>query len=450
MPPRLALTLSRLSRDLLVVVAGLAVVLRVLLVIDGPAYGYVWDFYQQGVAVLATQHRLPIASDCWACYHPPLYYVLGWPFYAIGRWIAPANDAVATRMLAGLSLASVGVVIYYTVRLLRLAGIRGSALAFTVIVTLSVPILFISSDAPEADIVATAILSACLFHLVRVFGGSGAVARRDAIGLGILAGLAAATKTNGLVALACAGVLLVPRVVARGARRRAVLTGVVIVAVAAAIGGWKYVDNARRHGTPFFANGSAAQGFALTDRGDAASTYELATVRPAALRSAYERSVRGQLTDLPVYRSVPTTLYAQVWGDMGIFSVSGRHGAPGDPYRSKRIPPWLPMTVVALGLVPGMLAIAGFGLSLRRPALRPIAAFVMLTIAAYVWWLLPQARWALKAKYILSLLPASAVYAAIAQQWLAAHARRVATISTILLAALVVVAEIYQFLFAAT
>ena len=91
-------------RDLLIVVAGFAVVLRVLLIVRAPVYGYVWDFYQEGVARLYEHGRLPLSTDCWQCYHPPLFYWLGWPFYAVGARLSAADDGLAWRMLAGESL----------------------------------------------------------------------------------------------------------------------------------------------------------------------------------------------------------------------------------------------------------------------------------------------------------------------------------------------------------
>src|SRR5260221_13563507 len=96
------------ERDCLVGLLTAAVGLRALLVTFSPApFGYVWDFYHEGVRVLYETGRLPLATDCWQCYHPPLFYVVGWPFYAFGRWIAPGPDVAAVwRCVPGLGLWS--------------------------------------------------------------------------------------------------------------------------------------------------------------------------------------------------------------------------------------------------------------------------------------------------------------------------------------------------------
>jgi 4-amino-4-deoxy-L-arabinose transferase-like glycosyltransferase len=440
--------LDRHWRDLLVVVVGLAVALRVVLIINAPAYGYVWDFYQDGVARLYAQGHLPLSTDCWQCYHPPLFYWLGWPFYAIGAHLSPGNADLSWRLLAGESLLCVAVIVYYGVRLLRLIGCRRASLAAGVGLLLAAPILFISSDAPDADVLVAALLTGFAFHATRVFGPRGSIQAADASGLGLLVGLAMAAKFSGLIALAVAGVLVVIRLYEQRDRTVTVRAGAIILLLSLAVGGWKYVDNERRYGTPLFANGSAAEGFTAATRGGAVS-YEFGTIRLGALRELFGRGTpQGQLTDFPVYRSVITALHAQVWSDMSLFSVRTRHGAPDNPYRTRQIPVTLTMSVIVLGFVPESLALLGVVVSARHRLLRPLLVFSAITIAAYVWWFLPQERWALKAKYLLALLPIAVAFAVIGQAWLARRAPRVAAVTMTLLVALGVVAHVYMLVFA--
>ncbi len=439
--------LDRHWRDLLIVVAGLAIALRVVLVVNGPAYGYVWDFYQDGVARLYAQGHLP-STDCWQCYHPPLFYWLGWPFYAVGAWVSPGDAQLSWRLLAGESLLATGAIVYYATRLLRLVGCRGPSLAAGVSLLLTTPILFFSSDGPDADVVVAALLTGVAFHATRVFGRRRAIRPADAAGLGVLSGLAMATKFSGLIALAVVGVLIAGRLFDRRDRASALRAGAIVLLLSTAIGGWKYVDNARRYGTPLFANGSAAEGFAGPRRQGTAS-YEFLTIRLGALRGLFGRGApQGQLTDFPVYRSVITTLHAQVWSDMSLFSVRTRHGAPDNPYRTRAISVWLTMSVIILGFVPEALGLLGVVISVRRPLLRPLLVFGAIMVAAYVWWFLPQERWALKAKYLLALLPIGVVYALVGQAWLSRRAPRVAVVTAALLCALGAVAHAYMLVFA--
>ncbi|MEO8070908.1 MAG: hypothetical protein ABI652_05865, partial [Acidobacteriota bacterium] len=460
------------------VLATAALVLRALLVIESPTpFGYVWDFYTDGVRVLYNQGRLPLAADCWQCAQPPLFYVLGLPFYALGRWLSPGpGDALALRFVGGLAMSCAGVTVYYGYRLLRLFRCRGASLVAGMALLLIFPCLFISSYAPESDIVLTAVMSAFGYYLARYVGrargsglgargrgtagsafgarGSGTGAwwawlRSDVVKIGVLAGLAAATKYSGLAAILSAG-LVFTWLLARGPHRgRAVRDGLLVLVLCGAVGGWKYVDNHRRYNEWLQANGSSAQGFSVTASRSHGAPYEFTTMRLRELRTLMgPRPPAGSLTSFPVYQSVPTTLHALAWSDMSFFSVPSRHGDPSRPYPRKLIPIDVTMSVIVLGFVPEALAALGFVVTLRRRAFAPLAVLTVVSIAAYVWWFLPQASWALKTKYLLFLLPPFVLYAVVGLGWLNRQAPVVGLIASTLLVALVIVAHVYLYAFA--
>jgi 4-amino-4-deoxy-L-arabinose transferase-like glycosyltransferase len=428
-----------------------AVILRILLALFCPkSFGYVWDYYHEGVVLFYETGKLPPSEACWQCYHPPLFYIVGLPLYALGRWVFPSSASLPLRVLSVVSLASATVAAYYSYRLLasyendrglRLIGM-GLILAF--------PCFFISSYGVEADILLTAIMIAFLYHLSRYWSVAGQPTLRQAAVLGVLAGLAAATKYSGLIAPLAAVVTLL--LVARATTNRARVMRQLIVACAlcTAIAGWKYVDNLRRFGTPLFANGSAADGFALDSRTAALDRYEFLTFRLRDLL-ALTRSdaARGQLTTLPVYRSVPTTIYGLAWGDMGFFSHASRHGDPRRPYPDKKIPPWLPSSVMLLGILPTVLAVVGFMLTVRQTQYMPLWITTLLTVASYVLWFTAQEQWALKTKYILFLLPVYIISSLEGMKWVARRAPQFvidAVLSLILL--LIGLAHLYQMAFA--
>lgn len=448
---RLDQTLFRThERACLITILLVGAVSRGLLVAFSPApFGYVWDFYHDGVRILWSTGSLPASTDCWQCYHPPLFYVLGLPFYALGRWIAgnaATADRIGLRWLAGVALLSSAVTIYYGYRLLRLFRCRGASLVVGVALLASFPLLFISSYGAEADIVLTAILSAFIYYFVRDFGG-GSVG--TSVRLGVLTGLGAATKYSGLAALVSTLIVFSIRIVSGPRRLLALRNAAIVLVLCIGIGGWKYVDNYKRYGTPFYANGSAQEGFSFSDRRHATRRYEFTTIRLPDLMHVFEpRAVRGTLTDLPVYHSVFTTLHALAWTDMSFFSDPDRHGDPSHPYHRKRIPLAIIGSVLVLGFVPEVLALIGFAVTMGRRRFLPIATICAVGVSAYVWWFVSQEAWALKSKYLLFLVSPFVLYAVTGLAFLWNRAPLMGIAAAVLMAALVVVANIYLLAFA--
>jgi hypothetical protein len=443
--------LDRNERAVLWSLLTVAVILRVLLIAFAPTpFGYVWDFYFEGVRRLARSGHLPVAADCWQCYHPPLFYVLGWPVYAFGRWIGsdrPGADTQGLRWLAGLATVSAAVTTYYGYRLLHLFGCRGASLLFGFGLLVTFPCLFIGSYGAEADIVLTAVVSAFLYYLTRdsIVAPSAAAALR----LGVLAGLAAATKYSGLVAVVSGCAVFGLRALTGAERTRVLRNAALMIVTCCAVGGWKYVDNYRRYGTPLYANGSAVEGFRVAARPDFRQQYEFTTLRIAELmRLVGRRAEKGPLTDLPIYRSVPTTLHALAWSDMTFFSEPTRHGDPSHPYPRKRIRVTLTRAVLVLGFAPEVLAVIGFAATIRRRMFRPLAVLCLVASAAYVWWLVSQQQWGLKTKYLLFLLPAFTVYAVAGLAWVWRHARGFGIAAAVLVACLLVLTHLYLLAFA--
>jgi 4-amino-4-deoxy-L-arabinose transferase-like glycosyltransferase len=443
--------LNRNERGALLLLLTIAVILRGVLIAFAPTpFGYVWDFYYEGVRHLARTGHLPTAADCWQCYHPPVFYLLGWPAYALGRWMgsdAAGTDVTGLRWLAGLATLSAGVTIGYGYRLLRLFGCRGASLVMGFALLVTFPCLFISSYGAEADIVLTAVLSAFLYYLSRDFvAAPSAVA---ALRLGTFAGIAAATKYSGLVALVSGCLVFGLRAIAVDCRMSVLRHAALMIVTCCVVGGWKYVENYRQYGTPLYANGSAARGFTIAGRPSFRDQYEFTTLRIAELmRLVSRRAAKGALTDLPVYRSVPTTLHALAWSDMTFFSEPTRHGDPSHPYPRKRLAVTLTRAVLVLGFVPELLATVGFAVTIRRRIFWPVAVMCLVSAGAYEWWFISQQQWGLKTKYLLFLLPAFVIYAVTGLAWVWRRARLLGIAAGTLLACLVVLAHFYLLAFA--
>src|SRR5690606_19891667 len=131
--------------------------------------------------------------------------------------------------------------------------------------------------------------------------------------MGVLAGLAIATKYSGFVGLATAGIVFGIQLLRGPERTRTTAHGLAVLALCLVVGGWKYVDNVEHYGRVMHANGSAAEGLSLSARTGGAR-YEFATLRLGELAALFGRGApRGALTTFPVYQSVPTSLHALVW-----------------------------------------------------------------------------------------------------------------------------------------
>ena len=440
------------ARALLATLVAIGILLRVLLILYSPQpFGYVWDYYHEGVRLLFLTGHLPESTACWQCYHPPLFYVLGWLFYAPVRSVTPGMDErLALRALAVLSTICGALTVYYGFRLLRFFRFRGPALILGTTLLLVFPCLFISSYGAEADIVLTAIMSATLYYLTRYFGRPSRATLFDVVRLGTLVGLAAATKYSGLVGIVSVILVMIIRPGAMVRLRSTARDVGIVLVICSSIAGWKYVDNMRRYGTALFANGEAAQGFSLNSRQTFSERYEFATLHIDDVIALFPpRAPAGMLTWFAVYHSVPTTLHALAWSDMSFFSEPTRHGdISRKPYPRKYVPRLLITAVLVLGLVADCLAVVGFLSSLRHRVLWPVITICTVTVVTYGWWFVSQATWGLKTKYILFLLPPFALYATLGLTWTLRRSRLVGSVLALLMVALLIVTHVYLYAFA--
>ena len=444
--------LDRHARTCLWTIAVIFVVLRALLAVYSPwSFGYVWDLYHEAIQRLYATGHVPASTDCWECWQPPLLFLASWPLYALGRFVYPVSpwpDDYALRFVEAIPLAASLACLFYTWRLLRLTRQGGAWVVVGVGLAAAVPCLFFSSYSIEPDILLAGLLAAFMYYLMRWHLHEGRETTADVVRLGVLAGLAAETKYNGLAA-AVGGALVFATHVSWKNARRSMTPLVVFIAITALVGSWKYVDNERRYGTPFFANGDAGAGFSLTQR-ILHTRYEFTTFRvPSLLALTRPDAPDGMLTDLPVYRSFWTTLHGLTWGDMGFFTNPTRHGTRYPFYHDRHIPPWLASAVLVLGIVPNALAIGGLLITVRRRAYLPITILSGVGWLIYLQYLLSQEIWAIKAKYLMFLLPVYALYVVIGLRWVRGKApawMSAAVLSSLVL--LIVLANVYLLEFA--
>ncbi len=393
-------------------VCGLAVATRALLVAFSPReFGYVWDLYHEGIQVMFAQGRLPVAGDCWECWQPPLFFLVSYPFYALGRLVYPAPSFPYDRALwavAVVPLAASFVTLDCVWRQLRLVGLRGYPLVFGLSVAACIPVVFYNSFALDIDTLLMAVVALFTYRLSLVVLVPSLRTNGQALLLGAVAGLAAITKYSGLVA-AVAGVLVLLSLRLEW-RRRFQMTMVFGLTVTA-LAGWLYARNVVERGRLLPANGPADAGFSLTHQW--ASPHQIAPFRIGELMTLTRPDAPpGMLTDLPVYKSILTSMHGLMWGDMGFFSNPTRHGTRYPFYPDREVPPWLAASVLALGLLPTTLAAVGAAARLRQRRYRALLCVTGIGLVAYLQWAWWMPIWGIKPKYLLFLLPAYAAWAA--------------------------------------
>lgn len=445
---KIAVWVTQHQRECLWGLALLGLALRVLLVRGAPQpFGYVYDFYHHPVELFDRTGRLPESTADWQAYHPPLFYLMGLVFYRAGRLF---SDTLALPALSLLAMACSMATIYYGVRMLRLFRVRGAQLVLGAALLWGCPCLFISSYGAEADILLTAVMTAFTYHLLRYHQRPRRARARDALRLGLLAGLAISTKYNGLIALALAGEVFAVRLLLGPLRRLALRDGALLLAVCLAVGGWKYVDNYRKYGNPMFANVTTALGLSVAHRQSNWGHYPLFAFHLGeAVALLKPDAPPGKLTDFPVYSEIWTSLHAQAWSDMSIFSNPTRHGVNEALYPWRGVPAGLAGTVLRLGVLADLLALLGLCLTIFRRPFWPLALLLATTMLVYLYWVSAQLVWAVKFKYILFLWPVYVVYMVVGWRW---TARRLPwplrdAVSLALLA-LVAAAHLYLFRFA--
>jgi 4-amino-4-deoxy-L-arabinose transferase-like glycosyltransferase len=359
------------------------------------------------------------------------------------------NSLLPFTFVGLLSLLCAAAILFTCYKVLRYYEFEGDTLVLAFATAVIFPCLFITSWAVEADIVLTALMCAFLYAITKYYDSAGTPTLGGILAAGVLAGLAMATKYNGLIAIALGGLLISHRRLSERQLRGFLRDASIFLLIALAIGSGKYIDNTRKYGNPMFANGVAAAGFSLKKE-YYWNHYEFSSFRLGQLiHLMSDEGPEGKLSDVAPYQSVWTTLHALAWSDMSFFSREGRHGTGWSMYPNKSIPLWMPASVLTLAILPNLLAGIGAAVTLRRRNTRPLLLLTILTMAAYLQWVVSQPVWALKTKYILFLLPAYLVYMGFGLQWIETRVPALAVRATwALLGCLLAITTLYMLWFA--
>jgi hypothetical protein len=178
---------------------GLGIAIRLVYFIDTP-----WnlrthdvDGHIDYIVYIATNGWIPMADECYTCYHPPLYYMLSAGFYSIGLLVSK-QVALAIVQLFSLMLSS-GFILFIllSLRTMRFSNI---VLIMMTVFILFYPSLILHSVRIGNDVLQyTAYAGAFYFYLQWLKSGKGIWSSTFFVAIAIF------SKLNGLVIVAVLG-----------------------------------------------------------------------------------------------------------------------------------------------------------------------------------------------------------------------------------------------------
>ena len=391
----------------------LAAAAHVLLGVYAPdSRGYAYDLYTQALYLVSNELRLPNHTDCWICYHPPLYPLAGAAILKIVAALGYSPEAGQYAVSYFGSVLSLVLSVYGFLLYLLYRKHPGMDLVLWILI-LFVPVKFINSFAIEADMLGAALLVAATYHFAVYLRKR---TMPHLILSAFIVGLAALTKYSGLVVALIFGLALL-WVWIRDRNAVNFKRGLAYAVIAFAVGGWLYISNMVEYGTPIPGNAVWKMGEKYWDHYDFTS-FGLQRIidvfdpdaEPAVqdLREYWKDQSTAQLWRFPQYnQQVLTSLYGQTWTDFSFFSVAGRHGIFEfqNSFKGKTIPPALLWSLLITGLIPVVFGVLGFLLLAGEGRAKLLIGLSVVTVAVYLNWVAGYTIWMLKTKYLMFLIP---------------------------------------------
>ncbi len=333
--------------------------------------GFDVQSHLQYVDLIATRRAVPLATDGWSTFHPPLFYALGAMLAGAGA----ADSASGRLTLKALVFAAGMLGLVATAALARrlLPGDpAGRALAILFAAVL--PVNLYSAAYFSNESLHTLLASLALVATVDVLLAKRPPAWRLAL-LGVLLGLAALTKFTVLVLLPVLLAFVAGKLwrVDREPPARVASQLLAAILPVAAIAGWFYLRNWLHFGDPLMVNWGRMPGAGHTWwQQPGFHTFAYFTRFGEALAHPY----------MAGFRSFWDSTYSTFWGDgfiAGRVYPADRHGFWSYDFMS--IGYWAALPATGL-LFAG--ALRGALFALRDPEPRRRAAFALLACAAWV------------------------------------------------------------------
>jgi len=341
-------TTTRPGRRTELALLGLVALLWLLLCANNlyrlpPVVGFDSPAHLEYVSFVQTHQRLPLASDGWEMYQPPLYYVLSACAIPLGR-SAGWTDAEAAvpkliSMIGGLLQV---ILVWWVLRIMFPDSVRARSAGL--VLAAAMPMNLYMSQYPSNELMSVALVTASVVLALRICRDDAATWGRYAI-LGGVLGLAMLAKHTAFLAVVVVLTVMAGRVAAGGVRRwRGVFGRVGVTAVTLLlVAGWFGYRNWAHFGNPLVGNWDPVSGNAWWQD-------------PGVGTSAYYLRFGRSLTE-PFHSclySYGDGIYSTLWGDgmcAGIADVRFRPPWHYDLMAVGYALAWLPTALIAVGLV---------------------------------------------------------------------------------------------------
>jgi len=333
---------------------------------------------------LREHHAVPMATDGWSVYHPPLFYMaagalqwLGSVFGSIGAVDGATFGLKLIPFLAGFGN------VWVAAALCRRLGLTSSAVIYGLLFGAVLPMNLYSAAYFSNETFHTFLAGLAMLVTVELLLERGAPITRVAW-LAVLLGLCLVTKFTAILVTAIVGFflftkwLVVDKMELRGAIGRLLL----IAGVGFAFAGWFYVRNWIAYGDPLMANWGNMPGPTL-------AWWQQPGFHTLSYFTSFGESLRHPY--LSAFHSFWDSVYSTLWGDGGI---AGRVSPQDRPdvwnYTFMSLGYWV--AVPATGLIAfGAVRAAVFAFRDPDPRRRAAFSFLLTLIYAVLFGLLALA-----------------------------------------------------------
>jgi hypothetical protein len=326
------------------------------------------------IEFLREHGAVPMATDGWSVYHPPLFYAASGILQSAGSWLGTIGgiDGATLGLKLIPFLAGFGNV-WVAGALCRRLGLSSAAVVYALLFGAVLPMNIYSAAYFSNETFHTFLAGVAMLMIVDLLLEREARLPRVA-SLAALLGLCLVTKFTAILVTAVAGFFLFTKWLAvdRMELSRAVGRLLLIGAVAFAFAGWFYVRNWIEYGDPLMANWGNMPGPKL-------AWWQQPGFHTLSYFTSFGESLRHPY--LSAFHSFWDSVYSTLWGDGGI---GGRVSPQDRPdvwnYVFMSLGYWV--AVPATGLI-AIGAVRAGGFAFRDPDPRRRAAFSFLLTLIY-------------------------------------------------------------------